>query len=89
MGLIVLQRIGKIWVAVGNKETHKGIASKEKKFEFYEVGKELKLNIWYRLYSEVDYSKRRFISFTIDGGGINKTINLSNHRLDYPRVRTH
>lgn len=86
MGLIGLQRNGKIWVAVGNEETHKGIASKDRKFEFYEVGQELKPNIWYRLYSEVDYSKRRFISFTIDGGGINKTINLSNHRLDYPNM---
>lgn len=86
MGLIGLQRNGKIWVATGTPETENGKPSKDRKFEFYDIGHELKPDTWYRLYSIVDYSKRRFVAFSIDGGGIERTFDLSKHRLDYPNM---
>lgn len=86
MGLIGLQRSGKLWVAVGNDRTMSGEPSKDRTWEHLYCDKPLKPNSWYRLYSIVDYSNRHFVSFTIQGENINQTFDLKKYKLDYPNM---
>lgn len=84
MSFAALQRTGKIWVAAGSPETLKGVASKERNWKIYDLGTALKPNTWYRLRCQSDFSTRHFQSLTVEGPGLNKTIDLSQLPLDYP-----
>lgn len=84
MSFVALQRTGKIWVGAGSAETLKGVASKERNWKIYDLGTALKPNTWYRLRCQSDFSTRHFQSLTVEGPGLNKTIDLSQLPLDYP-----
>jgi hypothetical protein len=42
----------------------------------------LQPNTWYKLSEELDFSKRKYVSFNITGGGIDKTIDLRDYDID-------
>lgn len=84
MALVGLQRNGSVWVAAGFPEGLKGKPSKERNWKLIPLGQRLKPNTWYRLRSVADFGKRRFVSFSVEGPGLKKTLDLSKHILDYP-----
>lgn len=84
MAAIALLRGGSVWVATGSEEKLAGKPSDEKKWEILQLGQQLQPNTWYRLRSEVDFGSRRYISFTIEGPGLRKTLDLSPYCVDYP-----
>ncbi|MCB9757964.1 MAG: hypothetical protein H6753_06055 [Candidatus Omnitrophica bacterium] len=84
MGLVGLQRSGRIWIAAGHPAGFDGTPSKERNWKFAQLPQALKPNTWYRLHSVVDYNNRKFVNFTIEGPGIHETLDLSAYILDYP-----
>lgn len=86
MGLIGMQRDGKIWVATGTDETMQGKPSKDRNWVYLNIEQPLQANTWYRLHSIVDYSTRKYVSFTIEGPDIKKTFDLSAYTVDYPNM---
>lgn len=84
MALVGMQRTGVIWVAAGTADTMKGIPSKDRAWQIVPLGQPLQPNTWYRLRIEANFATRQFQSFSIQGPDIQKTINLSAYKLDYP-----
>jgi hypothetical protein len=86
MALVGLQRTGKVWVATGTPDTMAGKPSKDRNWVFLSLGQPLQANTWYRLKCIADFSVRKFVSFTIEGPNLNKTLDLSQYTLDYPNA---
>ena len=86
MGLIGMQRDGKIWVATGTEATMQGKPSKDRNWAYLSLGRPIEPNAWYRIHSIVDYSTRKYVAFTIEGPHIKKTFDLSAYTLDYPNM---
>ena len=84
MAFVGLQRGGTVWVAEGNDSTMGGTPSKERKWKLYDLGAKLVPGVWYRIKAIADFKTRHHKSFSIKGPGIDKTIDLSSHKLDYP-----
>ncbi len=84
MSFVGIQRAGGLWVAAGNDSTMSGNPSTDREWKIIDLQVKLKPDVWYRLRVESDFATRHFKSFTIEGGGINKTVDLSRYPLDYP-----
>jgi hypothetical protein len=84
MGLVGIQRTGIVWVARGTRNTMRGIPSKKRSWKIIPLGISLKPNTWYRMRTVIDFKSRRHVSFTINGPGIHRTLNLKAYTLDYP-----
>jgi hypothetical protein len=84
MGFVGVQRAGGVWIAGGTEATEKGKPSSERKWVIRDLKHRLKPGVWYRLTVIADFAKRRFVSFNIKGSGLDRTIDLSKVRLDYP-----
>jgi len=84
MAFIGVQRTGTIWVEAGTPSTMRGNPSATPNWQIINLGAQLQPNVWYLLRTVADFSTRRFKSFTINGPGINTTIDLSGYFLDYP-----
>lgn len=84
MALVGLQRNGTVWVAGGLPEALEGNPSSDRTWQFKELGTSLSPNTWYKLRTEADFEKLEFISFSVSGPGVDKTIDLSGVQLDYP-----
>ena len=50
------------------------------------LGMALEPNTWYRLHCVADFGNRKYVSFTVEGPGIKKTLDLSHLHLDYPNM---
>jgi hypothetical protein len=86
MGLTGVSRSGMLWVAAGSAATTAGIPSGVRSWQLMPLGQALQPDTWYRIRNVVDFSRRRFVSFTITGPGIDRTINLGAHLLDFPNT---
>lgn len=85
MAFVGVQRGGAVWVAAGtDKQTKDGVPSNDRDWKIFDLKTRLEPDTWYRLRIEADFGKRRFKSFTIDGGGLTRTFDLSAYALDYP-----
>lgn len=84
MALVGLNRKGDVWVATGTPETMEGKPSKDRKWEILKLGTALQPNVWYRLECVADFGNRQFVRFTVEGPGVDKTLDLSPYTLDYP-----
>jgi hypothetical protein len=84
MASIGLQKNGTVWVAAGTNSTHAGKPSTDRDWQFKQLGSELKSNTWYKLRTVANFDTLEFVSFTVTGVGINKTIDLAGTKLDYP-----
>lgn len=84
MAVIALLRGGSVWVAKGTQEALSGKPSSDRTWEILQLDQDLKPGVWYRLRSEVDFGRRRYVSFSIEGPGLEKTFDLSRFSVDYP-----
>jgi hypothetical protein len=84
MALVGVQRSGAVWMAAGTNEQLKGKPSSDRNWKIQDLKARLQPDAWYRVRVEADFGKRRFKSFTIEGPGINRTLDLSEYLLDYP-----
>lgn len=84
MALVGVQRSGAVWVGGGSQQTLKGEPSSDRAWVIHDLRQRLQPDIWYRLRVEADFAQRHFISFTIDGGDLSRTLDLSEVPLDYP-----
>jgi hypothetical protein len=84
MSLIGLQRTGTLWIAAGTDATMTGLPSTSRSWEFLDLGMRLSAGVWYRIRITSNFATRHFESFTITGLDINRTVDLSQYKLDYP-----
>ena len=84
MAFVGVQRPGVLWVPAGTDANMAGTATETRDWKIQMLGAPLQPDAWYRLRVEADFGTRRFRSFTIEGPGLNKTVDLSEYRLDYP-----
>jgi hypothetical protein len=84
MALVGVQRAGGVWVGGGTDKALRGEASKDRKWVIHDLKQRLEPDTWYRLRIVADFAKRRFVSFSIQGGKLNRTIDISEVPLDYP-----
>lgn len=84
MALVGVQRAGGVWVGGGTDNTLKGEVSKERKWVIHDLKQRLEPNTWYRMRVVADFAKRHFVSFSIQGGKLDRTIDISEVPLDYP-----
>ncbi|MBI4245283.1 MAG: hypothetical protein HY606_14430 [Planctomycetes bacterium] len=84
MCLAGISRYGVLSFPTGSPEDVKGKSTSPEKW----ATKDLKINLqpkkWYKMRIEADFSKLEFISFSVQGNGINITENISGNRLTYP-----
>ncbi len=86
MGLVGLQRSGKVWVAAGTEATEQGSPSKERNWVVLDIGHSLQPDTWYRINTVADFATRHYVSLTISGPNLHKEFDLSAYRLDYPNM---
>jgi hypothetical protein len=84
MALVGVQRAGGVWVTAGTDATMKGTPSTARNWKIYDLKTRLQSDTWYRMRIEADFGNRHFRSFSIDGGDLSRTIDLSQLTLDYP-----
>jgi len=84
MAFIGIQRAGGLWVATGTPSTMAGTPSKERTWKIIDLQTRLQPNVWYRIRTDANFGTRHYKSFTIEGPGLNKTVDLSQYMLDYP-----
>ena len=84
MALVGVQRSGAVWVGGGSQQTLKGQPSSDRAWVIHDLHQRLQPDTWYRLRVVADFAQRRFDSFTIQGGDLNRTLDLSAVLLDYP-----
>lgn len=84
MALVGVQRAGGVWIGGGTDRTAMGEPSKDRNWVIHDLEQRLEPDIWYRLRIVADFAKRRFVSFSIQGGTLNRTIDISGVHLDYP-----
>ncbi len=84
MAFVGLQRTGTVWVASGTEATLSGKPSKERKWEILNLGSSLRPKTWYRIQCRADFGTRHFVDMQVEGPGLNKTLDLSKYKLDYP-----
>jgi hypothetical protein len=84
MSFVGVQRSGAVWVAGGTEATENGKPSSERKWIIHDLKHRLKPCVWYRVTVIANFAKRYFVSFNIKGPGLDRTIDLSKIKLDYP-----
>jgi hypothetical protein len=84
MALVGVQRAGGVWVTAGTDATMNGTPSTARNWKIYDLKTRLLPDTWYRMRVEADFGNRHFRSFSIDGGDLSRTIDLSQLTLDYP-----
>lgn len=84
MAFVGVQRAGGVWIAGGTEATERGQPSRERKWTIHDLKQRLEPDVWYRMRVVADFAQRRFVSFSIQGPGLDRTIDLSRVMLDYP-----
>lgn len=84
MAFVGVQRSGVVWVGGGSIATEGGEPSASRDWKLYQLGQRLSPNTWYRLEVTADFAARRFVGFHIEGGDLDRMLDLSSVRLDYP-----
>jgi hypothetical protein len=84
MGLVGLQRTGNVWVASGTDDTMNGKPSHDRAWKILTLDQPLQPNTWYRIRCSADFGKRIFNKLEIEGPGLNKMLDLTDYKLDYP-----
>lgn len=84
MAFVGVQRTGVVFVGAGTEQAYNGTPSHDRDWKIYDLKTPLQPDAWYRMRVEADFGTRRFKSFTIAGPGLNRTLDLSGHMLDYP-----
>ena len=83
MALVGVTREGILYYPVGTPESLAGTPTDASFWEYVDLNITLEPDTWYLLREEADFSTLTYVSFTIKGPGVDKTVSL-NHALDYP-----
>lgn len=86
MSFVGVQRNGAVWVAVGTDDTMAGVPSKERTWKILDLNTRLEPNTWYKLRVEANFGTRHYISFSISGKSLERSFDLTEHKLDFPNV---
>lgn len=86
MSFVGIQRAGGVWIGAGTQASLKGEPSSERDWKIIDLKTRLQPNVWYLLRIESDFSTRHFKTLTISGGGLERTLDISQHPLDYPNM---
>jgi hypothetical protein len=78
-----ITRDGVLVFISGNEENLNGEPGKGELVTI-QMNVSLKPNTWYKLRCEADFSKRKFVSFSINGPDINKTVDLTQYNVVLP-----
>lgn len=83
MAYVSITRKGMLFFYSGTEGNFAGDPAKAQA-NFVPMNVTLQPDVWYKLRCEADFGRRRFVSFTIEGPGLNKIIDLSEYYLVLP-----
>ncbi|MFO1039751.1 MAG: calcium-binding protein [Geminicoccaceae bacterium] len=86
MAMAGINRAGELSVRIGSEDELNGKPATESHWESFDLGLELQPDTWYRLSSVVDFASLHWISFTISGPGIEKTVDLADLPVSFTEV---
>jgi hypothetical protein len=84
MGFVALKRDGTVGTPVGSAESHAGDPDDGATWTLHSLGVELQPDTWYRIRSVVDFAALEFVSFSVEGGGIDTELDLGGNILSFP-----
>ena len=84
MGLIAVNRNGQLGTPVGSAASHAGAPDDAMDWDIQDLGVTLQPDTWYRLRGEVDFGTRTFTSMSLQGPGVDVSVDLSGLLLSYP-----
>jgi hypothetical protein len=85
MAYLTITRDGVLVFISGNEENLNGVPGKG---DLITIPTKVTLtpDNWYKLRCEADFSERKFVSFSISGLGVDKTINLTQYNIVFPEL---
>lgn len=84
MALAGFDRRGILWFPIGSPENRDGIPTNTDLWEIRDIGTALQANTWYKMTITANFGLREFVSVTLEGGGIDFSINIEGFPLEYP-----
>ena len=84
MALAGFTRDGILWFPVGSPENLEGIPTPTEKWEVRDFEVDLLPGTWYKMTITCNFDTLEFVSVSLEGGDINKTVSLSGFPLEYP-----
>ncbi len=84
MGYVAITRNGILGFPYGTQAQLDGEASGAEIWEVMDLGITLQPGTWYLIKCEADFGERTFLTFHIEGPGIDETVDISGYALDYP-----
>jgi hypothetical protein len=84
MTFVCVQRNGLVWIGAGTSDSLAGIATTDRSWNVLNLNTIIQPNRWYLIRVEVDFSTRKFSTFSIEGLFLKKSLNISGLFLDYP-----
>ncbi len=84
MALAGFNRGGILWFPIGSPENLEGIPTPTDRWEIRDFEVELQPLTWYKMTITCDFNSLQFISVSLQGGDIDKTLSLSGFPLEYP-----
>jgi len=84
MSLAGVNKEGILWFPIGSPENLEGTPTNTDKWEVKDLQISLQAKTWYKMTITSDFSKREFLSFRLEGNGIDATEDISGFPLEYP-----
>ncbi|MEM1337226.1 MAG: hypothetical protein AAF634_04300 [Bacteroidota bacterium] len=84
MALAGFTREGILWFPIGSPENLEGVPTPTDQWEIRDFEVELQPLTWYKMTITCDFDRLEFVSVSLQGGAIDKTLSLSGFPLEYP-----
>lgn len=84
MSLAGVTKEGILWFPIGSPENLEGTPTNTDKWEVRDLQIDLQPQTWYKMTITSDFSKREFLSFELEGNGIDIMEDISGYPLEYP-----
>ncbi|EAR01964.1 hypothetical protein [Maribacter sp. HTCC2170] len=84
MSFAGITREGILWFPIGAPENLLGTPTEPNLWEIHDLNIDLAPNVWYKMTIFADFNKREFISFRLEGNGLDDTQDISGFPLVYP-----
>jgi len=84
MSYVQFAQSGYVQVAIGTAGTMAGTPSTSRTYQPFVLSAAFTAGQWYRIRVTSNFATRSFVSFQVQGPGINDNIDLSAYTLDYP-----
>ena len=84
MALAGFTRTGQLWFPIGLPENREGVPTTTDNWIVQDLGLTLQPNTWYKMTITCDFNALEFVSVRLEGGEIDRTVDISGNPLEYP-----